>query len=55
MPQPAGGFGWPVSSPAMKRREPSGKKQIWALMSSPFGSSSALRMTFCFTNGDRVL
>ena len=35
MPQPWGGFGWPVSSPAMKRFEPSGKKQICALMSRP--------------------
>jgi hypothetical protein len=51
IPQPWGGLGWPVSSPAMKRFDPSGKKQICALMSSPFGSSSWLRITFCFVNG----
>src|SRR5262249_45436345 len=27
-----------------------GEKQIWALMSRPFGSSSGLRITFCFLN-----
>ena len=51
IPQPWGGLGWPVSSPAMKRFDPSGKKQICALMSSPFGSSLWLRITFCFVNG----
>ncbi len=45
MPQPAGGSGWLVSSPAMNRPEPSGKKQIWALMSRPSGSSAAVVMT----------
>jgi hypothetical protein len=47
MPQPCGGLGWPVSSPAMKRFDPPGKKQICALMSSPLGSSSWLQITVC--------
>src|SRR5438128_2221544 len=37
MPQPWGGLGWLVSSPAMNRRGLSGKKQICALMSRPLG------------------
>src|SRR6185295_17573725 len=55
MPQPWGGFGCPVSSPAMNQRVPPfltfGKKQIWALMSRPFGSSSRVVMTRWCLNG----
>ena len=55
MPQPWGGLGWLVSSPAMNRRGLSGKKQICALMSRPLGSSLWLRMTVCFSKGAAVL
>jgi hypothetical protein len=54
MPHPCGGSGWPVSSPAMKRRPSAGssQKQICALMSRPLsGSSFALVNTCCVSNG----
>src|SRR6476646_7641269 len=55
MPQPCGGFGCPVSSPATNHLVSPGllpgKKQICALMSRPLGSSARVVMTRCFRNG----
>src|SRR5689334_8154825 len=42
---------WPASSPATNRSEPSGKKQICALMSRPFGSSAMVVITRWCSNG----
>ena len=51
IPHPGVRSGWPVSSPAIRRCGSSGKKQSWPLMSMPSGSSAAVGMTVCFSNG----